>query len=45
MDVDKTQENYRVQDLMAKSINLLISTLQSSHQQSVKENNGSYPHG
>ncbi|VVQ37037.1 hypothetical protein [Pseudomonas fluorescens] len=45
MDVDKTQENYRVQDSMAKSINFLISTLQNSHQQSVKENNGSFPHG
>jgi hypothetical protein len=45
MDVDKTQENYRVQGYMAKSIKFFISTLQNSHQQSIKENNGSFPHG
>jgi hypothetical protein len=45
MDVDTTQENYRVQGSTDKSINFLISTLQNSHQQSVKEDNGSFPHG
>lgn len=45
MDVDTTQENYRVQGSMDKSINFFISTLQNSHQQSVKEDNGSFPHG
>jgi len=45
MDVGKTQENYRVQGSMAKSINFFISTLQNSHQQSVKEDNGSFAHG
>ncbi|MFJ4248203.1 hypothetical protein SAMN04488483_1488 [Pseudomonas helmanticensis] len=45
MDVDATQKNYRVQGSMAKTINFFIFTLQNSHQQSVKENNGSFPHG
>ncbi|WP_460090648.1 hypothetical protein [Pseudomonas sp. S2_E02] len=45
MNVDTTQENYRVQGSMAKTINFFIFTLQNSHQQSVKEDKGSFPHG
>ncbi|WP_158260954.1 MULTISPECIES: hypothetical protein [unclassified Pseudomonas] len=45
MDVDKTQESYRVQGSMAKNINFFISTLQNRRQPSVKENNGSFLHG